>query len=187
MVGPVEWHDTYEMLECCGCESVILRHSHEFSEDPGEEISYYPPRVSRRKPTWHSELPFEFLLIFDEVYSALDIDCRRLALMGARTIVDMVLQDKVGDIGGFARKLEEMEKKGFIGRHNREFLDAALDAGNAAAHRAYAPSAEHLIQIIDIVENLLQAVYVLRKAASSLRKATPRRPRRTTAGSVGET
>jgi hypothetical protein len=95
--------------------------------------------------------------------------------MGARTVVDMLLMDKVGDLGTFSEKLTQLEGDGFVGRKNREFLGAALDAGNAAAHRGYQPKKEHLDHVMDIVENVLQAVYILEEAADELKKSTPAR------------
>jgi hypothetical protein len=175
--GHVSWEDHYDVLECRGCESVTLRHTHWFSEDPEPDVKYYPPSVSRPKPSWRNSLKsLNLRFLVDEVYSALDNDCGRLATMGARTIVDMVLSDKVGDVGSFGKKLEKLERDGFVGKQNREFLEAALDTGNAAAHRGFEPKKEQLNHVMDIVENLLQAVYVLQGAAAELRKSTP--PRR---------
>jgi len=111
----------------------------------------------------------------DEIYAALDADSRRLALMGARTVVDMVLTDKVGDAGSFAQRLTALERQGFIGKKNREILESALEAGHAATHRAYNPSPKVLLGVMDIVENVLQAVYVLEETAKELDKATPKR------------
>jgi hypothetical protein len=174
--GLVSWQDTFEMLECCGCETVMLRHSHWFSENyPDVTVSYYPPAVSRRRPAWQSQLPLELCSLMREVYSALDANNRRLALMGARTAFDMVLVDKVGDQGTFAKRLEKLEQQGFVGRRNREFLLTALEAGSAAAHRGFQPQPEHLGHVMDIVENVLQAVYALEDGATQVKKATPAR------------
>lgn len=177
-VGPVSWEDTYEMLECCGCENVVLRHSHSFSELPEVEVAYYPPRVSRPTPPWKNKLPYRFSSLMDEIYSALHANSRCLALMGARTVVDMVVLDKIGDVGSFQQKLEHMEQRGFVSRQSREFLAVAFEAGSAAAHRGFRPMEEQLLNVMDIVENLLQAVYVLQDAAAELRKATPPRRRK---------
>jgi len=173
--GPISWQDLYEMLECSGCESVTLRHTHLFSEGPDPPISYYPPRIARPVPRWRRQLPHDLGSLTDEVYSALHADSRRLGLMGARTIVDMVLLHKVGDAGTFSWKLKKFEDLGFVGRRDREILEAALDAGSAAAHRGYRPKPEQLDQVMDIVEHLLEAVYVLDSAAAALRKSTPAR------------
>jgi len=178
-----DWQDTYEMLECCGCETVALRWTNVFSENPEPTVTYYPPPVARPTPKWMWGLPTDVQSLMDEIYSALHANSRRLALMGARTVVDMLLLDKVGDPGSFPQKLERLERAGFVGRKNREFLGAALDAGSATAHRGFQPKKEHLGHVMDIVENLLQAVYILEEAANELKRATPARKYKAPTGS----
>lgn len=121
------------------------------------------------------ELPYKLSSLLREIYTALDADRRWLALMGTRTVVDMVLLEKVGDVGTFQQKLEQLEGKGFVSRRSREFLAAVLDIGSAAAHRGFVPKAEQLAHVMDIVENVLQAVFLLEGAAAELRKKTPPR------------
>jgi hypothetical protein len=175
--GPIHWQDTYEMLECCGCESVMMRHTNWFSEANEITVELFPPAVSRRTPKWKHKLPHLIVGLLDEIYTALHSDGRRLAIMGTRAIIDMVILDKVGDIGTFQEKLKALEGKGFIGAKNREFLAAALEAGNAAIHRGHIPGQDEVSQVMDIVENLLEAVYVLEEAAEKLTKTTPPRKR----------
>src|SRR5438552_4093834 len=88
-VGEIQWEDDYEMLECCGCECVVLRHSYAWSEDPDIVVSYFPPPVSRPIPSWRFKLPHRVSSLMTEIYTALHADSRSLALMGARTLVDM--------------------------------------------------------------------------------------------------
>jgi uncharacterized protein YutE (UPF0331/DUF86 family) len=95
--------------------------------------------------------------------------------MGARTLVDMAILDKVGDVGTFEQKLKALEDEGYVSKRNREVLDAALDAGNATAHRGHQFDSESVNQVMDIVENLLQAIYVLEPAAKKIKTATPAR------------
>jgi hypothetical protein len=109
--------------------------------------------------------------------------------MGARAVVDLVLVEKVGDSEGFAEKLKAAEAAGVIGTKNREVLNAALDAGNAAAHRGYQATAEDVNAVMDIVENLLQAVYQLESLADRLKQTTPIRAKakqKLIAVSIGE-
>jgi hypothetical protein len=153
----------------------MLRHTSSFSEEPEDEVKYYPPRVSRRVPAWKVNLPRDIGALLDEVYAALHNGSQRLALMGARAVVDLVITDKVGDVGGFRQKLEALEAQGFIAPKNRNVLAAALDAGRAATHRGHAAKPEHTGHVMDIVENLLQAVYILEGAAQELRQSTPAR------------
>lgn len=178
-VGEVWWKTTFDVLQCCGCSEVVLRRTSLFSETmPDEDVRYFPPKVSRRPPQWRYRLPHALRTIVEEVYAALDAGSRALPLMGARTLIDLLMEEKIGDIGGFQQKLKELERQGFISSKNREVLAAALDMGSAAAHRGFAPTVEDVHAVMDIVENLLQAVYILNAVAKRLRTATPRRAKK---------
>jgi Domain of unknown function (DUF4145) len=176
--GPAQYERTFELLECAGCGTVLLREVSIFSETPNSPtVIYYPPPVTRPAPPWRGSLPEELRSLLNEVYSALYADSRCLAMMGTRTVLDMVLLQKVGDVGSFADKLKELERLGFIGTRNREFLTAAVEAGSAAAHRGFMPEITDLGHVLDVVENVLQAIYVLEDAAAELRRVTPPRRR----------
>jgi hypothetical protein len=172
----ISWHIIHEMLECCGCKSVILRKTHHFSEWDYPDVRFFPPPVSRRKPKWFYDIPNELRSLLEEIYNSLNANTTALPLMGARAVLDKVIVNKVGDVGTFAEKLKNLETHGFISQKNREVLDAALDAGSAAAHRGYAPKLADVQTVMDIVENLLQSLYVLDKAAADIKKSTPPRP-----------
>jgi hypothetical protein len=174
----VWWDTAYHVFQCCGCGDALFVRTYMFSEHEDAEVRYFPPRVSRHSPEWKDKLPPELMLVLDEVYRALDGNNRRLPMMGARTLVDMVIVEKVGDLGTFGAGLEQLEEQGFISSKNREILDAALDVGSAAAHRGYFPKSEVVDLVMDIVENMLQAVYVLHDAAQELKKSTPPRAAR---------
>lgn len=174
----IEWEHKWDLLECCGCEAVILRHKHWFSEWDGTLTEYFPPAISRELPPWLNQLPEDLQALIKETYAALNASSRRLAVMGARTMVDMVMLEKVGDTGGFKQKLNDLVKLGVLSQQNREYLSAALEAGNAAAHRGHAARPDEVDHVMDIVENLLQTVYVLPRASSALRAMIPPRPPR---------
>jgi hypothetical protein len=57
--------------------------------------------------------------------------------------------------------LDEFEKQGYLNAHNRKFLQTALEAGHAAAHRGHDGGEAVLNTTMDIVENLVHAVFVL--------------------------
>lgn len=94
--------------------------------------------------------------------------------MGARTLVDLYMSEKLGDIGGFSQKIKKLETDGLISKPNKEVLDAALEAGHAATHRGHKARANEVNQVIDIVENLLQS-HVLTASADNLKSKTPQR------------
>ena len=46
------WETSYRMIECRGCNFISLMRCVTSSEDPGAVIEYFPPPISRRKPSW---------------------------------------------------------------------------------------------------------------------------------------
>jgi hypothetical protein len=175
----VDWSDYYVMYECGGCQDVVVRRRSYFSEwDHGEfKEAYYPPRIARRLPAWKDQLSDDLIQMLEEVYGALHGDSRSLAMMGARALVDMVILNEVGDVGTFVQKLNALETKGILSAQQREILAAALDVGNAAAHRGHRPQSEHVQHVMEIVENLLHQT-TLGSLAKELENATPKRKKK---------
>jgi hypothetical protein len=91
-------------------------------------VEYYPPPISRQIPRWCYDLPVEFPSLIQETYAALHANSKRLALMGARALVDLFINATIGDIGGFQKKLERLVETGYLSRKNMEILEPALDA-----------------------------------------------------------
>lgn len=176
------WYDHFEICQCEGCDSILVRREFTYSLfGIDREVTYFPPRISRHLPPWSSKLPPNLRMLLREVYQALQADSPRLALMGIRAVVDLAIVARVGDQGTFREKLEALEESGVVGHEQKEFLSAVLNAGSAATHRGHAPDRKQLSHAMDIVENMLQAAYILKEAADQLREATPprkRRPRR---------
>jgi len=168
------------VLQCRGCEEVILRRTFHYLEASGYppggwDVRYFPPATFRKSPEWHEKLPEEFRSLLYELYRSLDDESLRLPLMGARTLVDMLMLEKVGDIGGFKAKLKKLEEDGYVSSHGREVLEAALEIGSAATHRGHAASISEVQAVMDIVENMLQAVFIFPEVAEKLKSATPPR------------
>lgn len=172
----LEWTVTFEMLQCCGCNDVVLRRTLESDPPWDDSVTYFPPFASRRIPIWTyaASFPKSVRGLLQEVYRSLDAESLRLPMMGARALIDMVMVDKVGDSGTFADKLKQLEP-GIISSQQREVLDAAFDAGSAAAHRGHIPTPHDVNAVMDIVESLLHSLYVAPGLAERLREHTPPR------------
>lgn len=99
-----------------------------------------------------------------------------LATLGARAVLDRVMVEKVGDRTTFALKIGAFVEAGFATSSMRDPLLKALDAGSAAMHRGYNPTRNALNRIIDILEVILQTVYLSPEWAMELERATPKRP-----------
>lgn len=190
----VSWSDTFDILECCGCEKMNVRHERWFSEwdsieldssgntrmVPGIKTTYWPPPIKRTKPEWSSEITDGVLrMLFDELYVALSSDLLVLSTIGARTLFDRASFLQVGDPpGGFVGKMQAMQDAGHISTREKDILEAMTDAGSASAHRGYSPTFEQLTAIVDILENYIERAYILDDAAKALRQSTPARPLR---------
>jgi hypothetical protein len=152
-----------------------------FSEDDHQEPyvpTYFPPRVSRRKPDWlvRNEAP-DYAGLLGEIYTALHADSRRLAMMGARAVIDRAVAKKIGDRGNFSAGLDELQKNNLLSRQERPIIEAAFEAGSAAMHRGHQPTIDSLSTVIDIVERVIHAE-VLEDKAKELAAETPKRPPR---------
>ncbi len=178
----VSWSNINSMLECRGCEEVSLRRTEWCSEnhpiDGPQTVTYFPPRVSRRKPAWVDRLavPSEYAELLDEIYVALHADSRRLAMMGARALIDMAITRSVGDQGSFVGGLTSLVEKQLISERNRGIIEAAVDVGHASAHRGHRPNSDDVNLVIDIVENLIHNE-LLAEPAKALKSTTPQRER----------
>lgn len=187
----VSWSRTWLLLECRGCGDVSLLKRDWCSEndpfDP-EEDTYYPPRVSRKRPEWtrQSDVPDEYDDLLNETYIALQADSRRLAMMGARALIDIFINRKVGDVGGFEQGLKAVCEKGYLSKTNREVIEAAIGMGHASAHRGHQPTVQQANAVIDIVENLIQSD-VLSATAEKLKAATPPRKKAASAAKKKDT
>lgn len=186
----IEGEDTYEMLKCCGCDNIALRHFSRSSLNldkhgqPFTEVIYYPPAISRKEPEWLHELYdiedyslTENIIegILREIYVALHNNSRRLATMGIRALLEHVMIDKVGDSGSFGGNLKKFGNEGYISQKQKEILEAVLEVGHAAMHRSYNPSEDELNTAISITENLIESIYVHGKRAKRVKEKLPKR------------
>ena len=179
------------IIECCGCENLEFVRMTLFSEDveyvenpqTGEMDSegrwdevIYPPVTYRNPPTWFEDLPDPTLReISNEIYNSLQTGSHYLATFGSRTLIDRLIVLIVGDKGNFRKGLQALQDGGMLSQHERDILNPVVDAGNAAAHRGWAPTKEQIAVILDTVEGLIHRLLVLPKLAEELEEAVPSR------------
>ncbi|NGF75859.1 DUF4145 domain-containing protein [Fluviicola sp. SGL-29] len=165
------WHVT----ECLGCErtnlNVYSRHS------PAEDdlqIHHFPTKDFRTFPMWATHLNRKYVELFGEIYISLNSGNIRLPLMGARTLLDMFIVEKIGDVGTFKQKLEKLVSEKHISEASKKLLGIALEFGNATIHRGYVPTKEDLNSVLDIIENVLHSE-VLSGKSEALKDTAPKR------------
>jgi len=113
-----------------------------------------------------------------EVYVALQNDCCSVAAMGIRALLERLMIEHVEDQGSFSGNLGAFEQAGYVGRHQKEIIEATLEVGHASIHRNYNPTRQDVTQVLDIAENIIQSIYVSAEQAKALKRRIPPRPKR---------
>ncbi len=179
--GDITEQESYQIIRCLGCETTSFRLSRASSEDfhiVGEnELVYdernevYPPRAAGRpRLTDIHLLPYQVQYIYKETHKALCSDMRVLAAIGTRALVEAVCAEEGAEGGNLERKIDSLVPLGVLTKAGAEILHEVQYMGNAAAHEVRRHRVETLSTALDVVENLLQNVYILPKAAAKLKK-----------------
>lgn len=193
----IEGQDNYEMLHCCGCDRVCVRHTAYHSENTDERgraiptVSYYPPPLFRRMPKWSNgfttddgkgfsihSLPRFVEPFLEEISISLQNRCLRAAAMTIRALLESIMIDKGEDAGSFSENLKALSEAGYIGAVQRETLSAIIDLGSATIHRGFVPKADEIETALDITEEMISAIYVQPVKAKAIRERVPARPPR---------
>lgn len=184
------------MLQCPACDSIYFQIDSVFSEDEiytqhpatGEvqwdlahRIDHWPytPTSKRPTPEWVGKLSLvdsDLESLMSSVYVALDHNLDVLAAIGVRTAFDRASELLgIDPSRAFSSKLSDLVTAGKIGSEEQDILDALTDAGSAAAHRGWKPSAEELDTMMSIIEAFLYRTFLLGEAAKRLRAQVPAR------------
>ena len=176
------WYDEhYQILQCQGCEDIAFRKSHTNSEaavmdekgdliqDVKEEI--YPSRVAGRHKLSHIHfLPSIVCGIYEETHSALCNKQPVLAGIGIRALIETICKDKKADGANLEKKIDGLVGLGVLTGDGAKILHSLRILGNQAAHEVTPQSEDTLGIAFDVVEHLLNGVYVLPKVAQKLPK-----------------
>jgi hypothetical protein len=186
---PAYMRRQYSIVECRGCEEVsfLLESDSQFTfanqtdkppfEADREVTATYPPRLFRHLPTWFGKIPdVEVQNLLQEVYSALQNDSRRLAVMGVRTALDMLITKAVGDLGAFKKKQQAYVELTRVGRRTEDAIQRVFEFGSAAVHRGFHPSNSQIIDAVDALEHILHEHYILPQRTHRMEEDTPPKP-----------
>jgi hypothetical protein len=134
----------------------------------------YPGFSKKPFPQWTHDLEESYMVLFWEVYQALSLGLNTLAMMGVRAIVDKFATDKVGDIGGFSKKLRKLLSEGHINNEQHSLLNVIVDVGNASAHRGFKPKKEDVSNCMQVIEHLV-SIERFGEPIEKIKNNTPKR------------
>lgn len=186
--------DTHRLLECRGCETVFY---HRLSWDDQdldpvfdgagnyqmqavERVETYPqPEKKARKPDWVWSIAKkdpQLEKILSEVYDAVERRSNILAATGLRTAFDRVVSYHAVDENlPLAAKVKALKERGFIGETEADILNTVVDAGSAAAHRAWNPTDEQLGQLLQSLEHFIHRTVVVGEKVLEVKALIPGR------------
>lgn len=178
----------YSTLQCRGCDNVLLAENwYVNGQDMQDGVpNYYPPPSLRRRPDWlwrwwgmSGLVAKPVFLICQEVYKALQNSQPHLAAMGVRAVLELAMIDKIGgDRRSFDENLNALYDQGHVSLLMRERLAAVLDVGSATIHRGHTPSTDDLNVLVDIMEHIIESLYIHEADVKRLAERTPQRPPR---------
>ena len=172
--------NTYEIIRCLGCDSLSFRIGSTNSDDidVDEEGNYfsleteriYPSRLMGRTALEDIySLPDKVRAIYKETHAALCTQLKILAGVGIRALVEAVCSEEIAKGITLEEKIDDLVKKEVLTKRNAAVLHRTRLLGNQAAHKIKAPSDTELDVAFDIVENLLETVYIIPKKAEHLK------------------
>lgn len=189
-------HD-YKLAQCCGCKEVFLNQSSWDSEEwdtrrshSGEEvvffpktvITYPPPEKKSLKPDWVwniAQIDPQLFAILREMYQAYEHGSFILASVGLRTAFDRTTELlKIDPAIPLEQKVKLLLDNGYIGETESLTLKVVIDAGSAAAHRAWSPRLAEFEPLLTTLEQFVYRTIIVGKAALSVADSIPSRPSR---------
>lgn len=169
-----EWHNEYQIIQCQGCETVSFRKTHTNSEDyspdgPGPEdwtntlyVDIYPnPEEGRRTIQDDHLLPSSLQRIYKETLKALNEGQAVLTGIGIRAIVETICKDKKAKGHDLLKKINDLVTQGVLTRDGADILHKLRTLGNKAAHEVKPHDNVQLGLAFDVIDHLLQGVYIL--------------------------
>lgn len=134
----------------------------------------YPPKKQISFPEWIKDLPQEIMVLAIDIYRALSYKMYTLVSMGIRTLIDAIAVEKIGDVGGFDKKINKLYEEGFISKKESEMLFSVVEVGHASSHRAFKPCEKDIKDCLDILNHIME-IEMLSETANNLLKKAPKR------------
>jgi len=113
----------------------------------------------------------------DEIYTAVQNGCHRLAAMGVGALLESVITQKIGDKGTFKGNVDALLEAGYVSVRQALTIQSILDAGHASIHRGWEPTNQDVNTLLDIVESIVETVYLHEDLVRELDKKVPKRKR----------
>ncbi|MDR7052224.1 hypothetical protein J2X54_004728 [Duganella sp. 3397] len=178
---PESYHekDTWQIIQCMGCLTTGFRHRNDDYEQVYEigdgdvrhtvSIELYP-RVLRN----HQGLSFRHFIpplirkVYLQTLAAYGEQAYVLASIGLRANIEAVCNHLQISGNNLEKRIDLLFKGGYISNADKKRLHAIRFLGNDAAHDIKEPKEAELRVALEIIEHLINSVFILEKKATRL-------------------
>lgn len=168
----VDWGVDHQVVQCLGCDTISFRKSSHSSEDYiqvshdewelDELIELFPNRNDGRIALKDVELlPTDVERIYLETLKAINGTQPVLAGIGVRALIETISKERKANGKDLLGKINDLVTQGMLTKDGADILHKLRVLGNDAAHEVKPHSADQLSLALDVVEHLLQGVYIL--------------------------
>lgn len=180
--SPWDYHEktSWQILRCLGCESIRFRtwnEDYELStneDDEGNPIyltteSLYSRSLRSHKPLQNLNfVPDVIRNVYNQSITALGEQANILASIGLRACVEAVCNHLKISGSSLDKRIDSLFKAGHVSNTDKRRLHAIRFLGNDAAHEIREPEERDLLIALDIVDHLLNSVFILERRARRL-------------------
>lgn len=178
---PETYHekDSWQIVRCLGCHTTGFRHRNDDYEQVWEDsdgdvrhtiTTIVYPRLVRN----HSGLkgtawiPALIRKVYRQTLSAYSDTAYVLASIGLRATIEAVCNHLEISGSNLEKRIDQLYKTGNVSNSDKKRLHAIRFLGNDAAHEVKEPKESDLRVALEIVEHLLNSVFILEKKSKSL-------------------
>lgn len=175
--------NTWQIIRCMGCHTISFRHQNEDYDDVEEQIDgsithaisakTYPRSIANHKglqATYY--LPALIKKIYEQTLKALGEQALVLASIGLRACIEATCNELKLSAASLEKRIDQLYKAGHVSNADKKRLHAIRFLGNDAAHEIKEPNQSDIRVALEIVEHLLNTVFILEQKASRLDLAT---------------
>jgi len=129
----------------------------------------YPRALSSHKPLQNLHyVPPVIRKVYDQSITALSEEAKILASIGLRACVEAVCNHLNISGSSLDKRIDSLFKAGHVSNTDKKRLHAIRFLGNDAAHEIREPEESDLLIALDIVDHLLNSVFILERRARRL-------------------
>lgn len=171
--------ETWQVVRCCGCLYTGFRYQYddylnvqEIEPDVYEHettVSIFPKTIRNHKElTQTIFIPIVIRNVYKQTLSACGEESYILASVGLRATIEATCNHLNISGNSLEKRIDQLFKAGYVSNADKRRLHAIRFLGNDAAHEILEPKESELLVALEIVEHLLNSVFILEKKSKRL-------------------